>query len=97
MSAETLLEATIAVTGRKSRQGWADLDELVKALKITVVQFGAAELVEARRAFDVYGKGRHPARLNFGDCIAYGTAKVRDLPLLYKGDDFARTDIASAL
>ncbi len=97
ISAPTLLEAAIAVTARKSGQGWADLDELVKALNITVVEFGSGELVEARRAFDVYGKGRHPARLNFGDCMAYATAKVRDQPLLYKDNDFALTDIAGAL
>jgi ribonuclease VapC len=97
ISAATLLEATIAVTARKSGQGWADLDELVKALSITVVEFGSSELAEARRAFDIYGKGRHPARLNFGDCMAYATAKVRDQPLLYKGNDFALTDIAAAL
>lgn len=97
ISAATLLEATIVVTVRKGSQGWTDLDSLVRALRITVIDFGQTELAEARRAFATYGKGRHPARLNFGDCIAYATAKVRDLPLLYKGDDFTCTDVTSAL
>ena len=66
--------------------------------------FYGVELSEDRRlaasAFDAfmrYGKGRHPARLNLGDCFAYALAKQLDVPLLYKGDDFAKTDIRSAL
>jgi ribonuclease VapC len=50
----------------------------------------------ARRAFSRFGKGRHPAGLNFGDCFAYALATVRGEPLLYKGDDFARTDVVAA-
>jgi ribonuclease VapC len=51
----------------------------------------------ARRAFRKYGKGRHPAGLNFGDCIAYALAKDMDEPLLFKGGDFSKTDIISAV
>jgi ribonuclease VapC len=91
------LEAVIAVTGRKSNGGLADLDRLVEALGISVVEFGSKELDEARRAFALYGKGRHPARLNFGDCMAYALAKSHGEPLLFKGDDFARTDVEPAL
>ncbi|MGP7796573.1 type II toxin-antitoxin system VapC family toxin [Sphingomonas sp. CLY1604] len=61
------------------------------------VDFGEAHLAAATVAFDRFGKGRHPASLNYGDCMAYAVAKVAGCPLLYKGEDFARTDIRSAL
>ena len=65
---------------------------------IEAVDFTMDMYREAVRALERFGKGRgHPAQLNFGDCMAYAVAKVYDLPLLYKGDDFARTDIRSAL
>jgi ribonuclease VapC len=66
-------------------------------------QIGCAELTSpmilaALQAYERFGKGRnHPARLNMGDCLSYGAARVLGLPLLYKGDDFSKTDIASAL
>lgn len=61
------------------------------------VDFGEAHLAAATGAFDRFGKGRHPAALNYGDCMAYAVARVAGCPLLYKGEDFARTDIRSAL
>jgi ribonuclease VapC len=57
----------------------------------------AAQVAAAREAFRRFGRGRHPAALDFGDLLAYALAKIRALPLLYVGDNFARTDIASAL
>ena len=77
-------------SGRDAFDGWlADL---------CVEQRDDLELgMAALDAFVRYGKGRHPARLNLGDCFAYALAKTLDVPLLYKGDDFAKTDIRSAL
>lgn len=59
-----------------------------------LVSIGAAEAMIATAAYDRYGKGRHPARLNMSDCFAYACAKTHDARLLYKGDDFSRTDLA---
>lgn len=63
---------------------------------ITLVAIGPAEQEIALDAFDRYGKGRHPARLNMGDCFAYACARTHGAPLLFKGDDFSRTDVAVA-
>ncbi len=76
---------------------WPPLDALLIRAKIAVVPFDAEQAGFARAAFLKYGKGRHPAALNFGDCAAYALAKSRDIPLLYKGADFTKTDIVSAL
>ena len=75
----------------------AEVGALLDALKINVVAFDKEQAALAIAAFTFYGKGRHPAALNFGDCCAYALAKSMNLPLLYKGNDFAQTDIASAL
>lgn len=61
---------------------------------VSAVPIGSAELAIARQAFEEYGKGNHPARLNVGDCFAYACAKVNGAALLYKGDDFSKTDLA---
>ena len=61
-----------------------------------MVAIGDAELERALDAFDRFGKGRHPAKLNMGDCFAYACARTHGVPLLFKGDDFARTDIVAA-
>ncbi len=73
------------------------VDALLGALKVKIVAFDEQQSKLAIAAFAQYGKGRHPAALNFGDCCAYALAKSMNLPLLYKGNDFAQTDIASAL
>ena len=64
---------------------------------LTIVAFTAEHTFHARQAFRQYGKGRHRAGLNFGDCIAYAVARLNDEELLFKGDDFIHTDIRSAL
>ena len=76
---------------------WLPLDALLIRAKIEVVAFDAEQAGFARAAFLKYRKGRHPAALNFGDCAAYALAKSRNIPLLYKGADFAKTNIVSAL
>ena len=70
------------------------LDTMLASLDIAVVEIPASLGKEAVTAFERYGKGRHPARLNMGDCFAYAMARHLDVPLLYEGDDFARTDMA---
>lgn len=69
---------------------------LLATLGLTVVAFDETQAEFAREGFRRYGKGRHPAGLNFGDCFAYALAKALDAPLLYKGTDFAKTDLKCA-
>jgi len=80
---------------RRAAEG--DLDLFLHRAGVEIVPFDQDQLAMARSAFRRYGKGRHPAGLNFGDCIAYALARCMDEPLLYKGADFTATDIASAL
>jgi ribonuclease VapC len=70
---------------------------LIRTAQIEVVPFDRAQAELAREAYRRYGKGRHPAALNFGDCFAYALSSLREEPLLFKGDDFAKTDLRSAL
>ncbi len=94
----TVLETHMVLRDRSGEDGIAILDRLLTYPKIRVIDFEEHHLVVARRAFGLYGKGRgHPAQLNFGDCMAYAIAKRENVPLLYKGEDFARTDIQAAL
>ena len=93
----TVLELRMVLAGRA---GSAQADIMINAMltsNILRIDFNQDHLREAIVAFDHYGKGRHPAALNFGDCMAYAVAKVAGCPLLYKGADFASTDIRSAL
>jgi ribonuclease VapC len=73
------------------------LDALVERRGIEIVSFDRELARESRAAFIRFGKGRHPAGLNFGDCVSYALAQARGLPLLYKGEDFAKTDVVSAV
>lgn len=93
LSAANLLEASIVIESRKGEAGGRELDLLIyrAAIEIVAVDQDQAEL--ARIAWRRFGKGRHPAGLNYGDCFAYALAKTRQLPLLFQGGDFTRTDI----
>ena len=73
-----------------------DVANFLMAARVGVVAIGPAEQEIALDAFDRYGKGRHPAKLNMGDCFAYACARTNGVPLLFKGDDFSRTDVAVA-
>jgi len=73
------------------------LDILIDAFDIEVAEVTREQAVVARGAYRLYGKGRHPAGLNFGDCFAYALAKARSQPLLYKGRDFVKTDLPAAI
>ena len=94
--AATLLEAAIAAERRGGLEARDRLDRLITRINPEIVPFDAAHLGWARDAFRRYGKGRHPAALNLGDCMAYATARHAVLPLVFKGDDFSRTDIERA-
>ena len=86
----------MVVQGRRPGHA-ADLEALVERLRIEVVPFDQTQLAHAVDAFRRYGKGRHPAALNLGDCCSYGLAKALNEPLLFKGGDFAQTDVAAVL
>ena len=93
ISAGTLLEARIVA----ERDGGAgELRDLLALAGAEVLPVDARQIDVAFEGFLKYGKGRHPAGLNFGDCFAYGLACSRDEPLLFKGDDFPKTDVAQA-
>lgn len=81
---------------RHDEDGPRDLDLFVARRRMEVSPFTESQAVLAREAFRRYGKGRHPAQLNFGDCMAYALAKETGDELLFKGTDFAQTDIAVA-
>lgn len=96
ISAVTRLEAfTVAMA--RGEIGSQKLAELLGQLSPQVIAFDEVQSSLAVTAVKAFGKGHHPARLNFGDCCAYALAKSLNLPLLYKGNDFAQTDIVSAL
>jgi ribonuclease VapC len=97
MSAANLLEAAIRADHAPNPQLGQALDDLVAELELRVEPVTLAEVGLAREAYRRYGRGNHPARLNFGDCFAYALAKSRGEPLLFKGDDFSRTDLPGAM
>jgi ribonuclease VapC len=97
LSAANWLELAIVVDGRKGPQWLPQLDAFLEGLDVVDVPVSLSQVRIAREAYRRFGKGNHPAGLNFGDCFAYALAKERDLPLLFKGDDFPLTDIRPAL
>lgn len=96
MAAGNYLECALVMSGRRLG-GRADLDEWLTLRRIDIHPVDRDLAALAADAFATYGRGRHPAGLNCGDCFAYALAKSLRAPLLYKGEDFARTDITSAL
>ena len=97
VSAALVLEATIVAEMRKGPPGERELDLLLLKAGIETVAFGEQQLRVARHAFRTYGKGRHAAGLNFGDCFSYAASRTTGEPLLFKGDDFALTDVVRCL
>ncbi|GBR38157.1 MULTISPECIES: type II toxin-antitoxin system VapC family toxin [Acetobacteraceae] len=96
LSSVSLLETSMVLAGRSaSPDAWTGLDQLIEAAGVEIVPFSAEQAALAREAFICFGKGRHPAGLNFGDCASYALAKAHNLPLLFKGNDFPQTDIAT--
>ncbi len=93
----TLLEGGIVLTARLGRDAGPLLQRALQELEIAPVPFEMDHWREALDAFLHFGKGRHPASLNFGDCCAYALAKALAQPLLFKGNDFSRTDLTPAV
>jgi len=96
LSAVGFFETSMAMIGRGQPELAEGLDALVERSGIEIVSFDRELARESRAAFIRFGKGRHPAGLSFGDCVSYALAQARRLPLLYKGQDFAKTDVISA-
>ena len=96
VGAPTLAETSLVFAGRRRTRNAAEVEELVRELAITIVPFGEAEWRVAVDAFVRYGRGRHKAALNFGDCLAYASAVVAGDSLLFVGDDFTQTDVVAA-
>ena len=96
MSAVSVLEAAMVLEGRRGDDAGADLDLFLQRASIEIVAFDQEQLAWARAAFRRFGKGRHPAGLNFGDCAAYALAQWSGEPLLFKGTDFRATDVFRA-
>jgi ribonuclease VapC len=97
LSVASFVEVSIVMEVRHGAEGLRDLDQFIERAGIELVEVPAAQGRSARRAFARYGKGRHRANLNFGDCFAYALCDVRGEPLLFKGDDFSHTDVTPAV
>lgn len=93
ISAATFVETSIVIESRYGAEGLRDLDLLIAKAGIDLVAVDAEQADLARTAFSRFGKGRHPAGLNFGDCFSYALARSLAEPLLYKGGDFSLTDV----
>jgi len=93
ISAATVLEATIVIETRLGDAGGREFDLWLLRIGAEIVAVDAEQTDAARRAWRRYGKGRHAAALNYGDCFSYALAITRSEPLLFKGEDFARTDV----
>jgi ribonuclease VapC len=96
ISAGTILEAALVLLGRFGERGEVQLDALIRSLNAEVVAFDSEQLTIARDGARTFGRGRHRAALNFGDCFGYALAVSRGEPLLFVGDDFAQTDVVPA-
>lgn len=95
LSAASWVEISIVIESRYGAAGLYHLDRLLERAEVETVAVDTEQARIAREAFRRYGKERHPAALNFGDCFAYALAIARDEPLLFKGNDFSRTDVAA--
>ena len=96
MSALNVLETAFVMEGRVGPSGGDRLDTLIEQESIEIVPVTAKQVTAARRAWRRFGKGNHPAALNLGDCLAYALSEMTREPLLFKGEDFIRTDVQPA-
>ena len=97
ISTATAVELHIVVTARLGADGILRLNHLFGQPLFKMVPVDRNQMVLAKQAYERFGRGRHPAKLNYGDLFSYALAKSQNLPLLFKGDDFSRTDLASCL
>ncbi len=93
VSVATFVETSIVIESRYGAEGLRDLDLLLECAGLELVPVDVEQARAARAAHSRFGKGRHPAALNFGDCFSYALARVRGEPLLFKGGDFSQTDL----
>jgi ribonuclease VapC len=93
LSAASFVETSMILESRHGAEGVRALDRLLAAADIEIVAVDLEQAQAAREAFRQFGKGRHPAGLNFGDCFPYALAKCQGEPLLFKGGDFSQTDV----
>ena len=96
LSAATRLELTLVAEGRRFNSTSSEIEALLSNLRVEVVPFESNHLHWALHGWRHYGRGRHKAALNLGDCFSYGLAKALDAPLLFKGEDFQDTDVKVA-
>ncbi|MGQ0623886.1 MAG: type II toxin-antitoxin system VapC family toxin [Sporichthyaceae bacterium] len=97
VSVASALELTMVVEARHGAAGGREFELLLHRIKAATVPVSADQLTVAQDAWRRFGKGRHPASLNYGDCFSYGLARYSGEPLLYKGEDFTKTDIHAVL
>ncbi len=97
MSSGSFLETAIVIEARFGEHGGRELDLLLHTAKIEIVSVDRDQAEVARQGYRRYGKGRHPAGLNFGDCFGYALSRCTGEKLLYKGNDFSRTDVECAI
>jgi len=95
ISAATVVETGLVIESRYGAQGGRELDLLIAKAELSIQPVTAEQAEVPREAWRRYGKGRHPAGLNFGDCFSYALARTSGEPLLFKGDDFIHTDITA--
>jgi ribonuclease VapC len=93
ISAATVLEASMVIESRRGEAGAKEFDVWLYVTGVKIVPVDTEHAEQARLAWRRFGKGRHPASLNFGDCFSYALAKMSRQPLLFKGNDFSKTDI----
>jgi len=96
IGAPTLFETGMVTIGAVGERGRGLVSQFLESFEVEVIPFGRHHWEAAAEAFHRYGKGHHPAALNYGDCMSYATARLAKKPLLYVGDDFAQTDIEAA-
>jgi ribonuclease VapC len=97
IGAPTLVETNVVMARRtRSEAGKVAVSRFREDLEVVVIPFAEMHCEAAAEAFIQFGKGRHPAALNYGDCMTYATARIADRPLLFVGDDFTQTDIEAA-
>jgi ribonuclease VapC len=96
IGAPTVAECQLVLSIKLGRDGGAIVDQFLNELRALIVPFGHDHITSFYEAFIRFGKGRHPARLNMGDCFTYATAKVAGMPVLFTGGDFTLTDLKAA-
>lgn len=97
LSPVNYLEIALRVDRRDMPETSQKLDQIISGMNVKLAEVTPEQAYLAREAYQKFGKGNHPAKLNLGDCFAYALAKARSEPLLFKGDDFRKTDIEAAL